>query len=138
MRGGNGIWPLMAILALLAGGLVGIWGLLQAQAGDWLVPSPEDTAAGFVAALGAGRWHGAYNQLSSQLSESVSEEDLRQWTEVVEASKGKIDQAVGIDSTEQGDSAAAEVQVQYDSGEQETWSFELIRENQLWKVNALP
>lgn len=140
----SSIKPLLWMVLLLAVVLLALAGMVAQDWSEFIVPPPENTAEQFVSALGAHRYEGAMNQLSQDLRQQVSEEDLRALVRNLELSPAR-----GIqDAHEQGaqrlggaaqqsDQATAEVQVKLGNNQQTTVQLPLIKENGLWKVSSL-
>lgn len=127
----------LAILLLLASVLLVIAILISAGITEFIVPPPEQVAAGMVDALGARRYEGALNQMSEEVKNQVRIEDLRQLVDEIEARHQGIDQAEGVDSQVQGDSASATVQVRTQDGQEHILQFPLSSQNGIWSVDSI-
>lgn len=129
--------PALFILAAVAGVLLVNWILVRIGAEKMIVPKPEITAEEFIKALGAHRYEGAMEKLSSDLEQATSESDLQSIVEQVEQENGKIDTVKGNLLQEEGDTASASVEVQFENGNQREANLPLVKENGIWRVNGL-
>jgi hypothetical protein len=133
----GGPFPLVYMLLSLGLALLLVWAALPAGLDRFLTPTPEGTADSFVEAMAAGRYYGAWNQLSPDLQEQVSPQDLKDRHQAFEQAQGKIDRAEPQGSQQQGDTAQAELKIRFEDGSETGDSFPLGRENWVWHLTGL-
>ena len=132
------IKPVVWMALTLGVVLLALAGLVAQDWTEFIVPPPENTAEQLVSALGAHRYEGAMNQLSQDLQQQVSEEDLHALVSSLEESPAQgIQDAHEQRAQQQGDQATAEVQVKFGNNQQTTVQLPLVKENGLWKVSSL-
>jgi hypothetical protein len=132
-----GLHSILVILAVSALALLLIAGVVVLDKAKYIIPSPEMTATQMVDALGAHRYQGAMNQLSQELKEQVSEQDLKSVVRSIENSQSGIYQADEGAAQVQGQMARAQVKVRLGNGQENIIEFPLQKENGLWKVSSL-
>lgn len=133
-----GLRPLALIAALLAAALLIIAALVRADAARLITPSPEDTAAELIKAMGAHRYTGARNKLSDDLQQQFDEKSLRLIVNRIEQMPLKgIQDAHGQQAHEQGDAATASVEVKFGNHQIKVIEIGLSKEKGIWKVNSL-
>ena len=138
MKDFQALRSLLAVLAVLALGLLIFGVLVAADRADLLIPSPEGAAEQFVSAMAAHRYTGALNQLSQDLQGQVKEKDLQDLVQSIEASSSEgIQDAHEEEAQEQVDTATASVRVKLGNNQEETLDFPLKKENGLWKLTSI-
>ncbi len=128
--------PLLMVAAL-AVALAALWALLSQGVTEYIVPKPEQVGQTFFTSLKAHNFGSARDQLSSDLQQSVSAEDLREMTARLNAATDGIEQARGKASQVQGQSATAEVSVKLKNGDERTLDVPLTQTNGLWHITSL-
>lgn len=130
--------PIVWMLLTAAVVLLALWGLVAQDVTQLIVPSPETTAEQLIGALGAHRYEGAMNQLSQDLQQQVTVEDLQSLVKRIEASQARgIQDSLGQSANEHDQQTTAIVQVTLGSNQQVNVELPLIKENGLWKVSSL-
>ncbi len=127
----------LAIAAALALALLAVWGLVATGNTQFIVPGPEQVGQTFFSSLKAHNFGAAREQLSENLQQAVSAEDLRELTERLEQTADGINQANGEQAIEQGETATAEVKLQLANGTERTVAVPLAREHGLWVITSL-
>jgi len=134
----KGVLALLLMLLMLRAALALIAAALPLEGMDWLIPAPENTAEQFVSALAAHRYEGAMNSLAQELRRQTREEDLAALVQAIEDSPRRgIQDARGLQSDEQGDTATATVEVKYGNNQTGLIEVPLKKENQVWRVTSL-
>ena len=142
MRDWLALRPVVMLLALLAAaGLLLGWAA-ETEAARYLIPSPDKVAEGLVSALAAQRYTGALNALSQDLQQQVQPEDLRTLVARIEQAHQGISDAHGqagqaAPAAAHNATASAQVQVKLGDLSEQELTFELVRENGLWKIASL-
>lgn len=130
--------PILAIVVVFAAVLLVAGLLASAGQAQILSPGPEQAAENFVSALGAHRYTGAMGQLSQELRQQVSEDDLKGIVQALEGSSRKgIQDAHGVDSQQQGNAATARVQVKFGSSQEQELEFSLLMKNGVWRLASI-
>ena len=138
MRTWHSFKPIVWIFLIMSAVLLVLAGMVSQGWTKQIVPPPETTASQLVGALAAHRFEGAMNQLSQDLQQQVTEEDLRALMSAIEQSPSKgIQDSHGQSAQIEGDQATAEVQVKLGTNEQINIQFPLKKENGVWKVTSL-
>jgi hypothetical protein len=126
--------PAVYMLAALGLGLLLVWVSLPLGMDRFFTPPPEQAAANFVNALSAHRFSGAREQLSADLKEQLSPEDLKSQYAQIERQRSGILDVQELDSQEDGDHAQARLRVKLGDWTQRTIVAPLVRQNWVWKV----
>ena len=130
--------PIAIMLVVFAVVMLILWAAVATDHASLVIPSPEGTANQFVSALAAHRSAGAQSQLSNSLKEQVSQTDLRDLMEAIEASSLQgIQDSHEQSAQEQGDQAIARLKVKFGNNQEKNMEFQLTKENGLWKVNSI-
>lgn len=130
--------PVVIMLVVFAVVSVILWAAVATDHARLVIPSPEGTANQFVSALAAHRYAGAQSQLTDSLQEQVSQMDLRDLVEVIEASSLQgIQDSQEQSAQEQGDLASARLKVKFGNNQEQEMEFRLKKEDGLWKVNSI-
>jgi hypothetical protein len=122
---------------LLAASLLVLSVAVGQGATTFIVPPPDTVAEEFVRALKAHRYEGAKNELSAELQQQVSDEELTRLVYALGAGHQGIEEAHGESAEEQGDTATATVQVKLGSGQEESLEFALRKEQGEWKLSSI-
>ncbi len=128
--------PLAIVGALLAA-LALLWALVVQGQTTFIVPAPETVAEQFFAALQAHNYGAARDQLSDELRQAVSADDLRQMTERLSQTTSPIEAATGQSAQIQGQSATAAVQLKLKNGDEPTLAVPLSQAQGLWHITSL-
>ena len=137
MKDSLALRSILAIAAIFVLALLLIAGAVALDQAKFIIPSPETTAAQLVDALGAHRYEGAMNQLSEELRQQVTEQDLQSLVQSIESSQDGIYDAQEVGAQEQSQFASAQVKVKLGNGQERIIEFPLEKENGLWKVSSL-
>lgn len=125
------------IVALFVAVLVVIWTLVSLGFTTFLVPPPEMTAEQFLRALKAHRYEAARDQLSEEIQQQVTADDLRALVRTIEERHGGLNNVDGQGARIADDRAVATVVVTLGDGTAETLEFPLTKEQGLWKVASV-
>lgn len=128
---------LILAAALFGLALLATWGVVSAGLEDVLVPTPKTTAEEFLRAMKAHRYSGAHEFLSAQLSEEISEENLRELGGSLEIRHGGFAEAYGKSEEEQAESATATAIVQFDGGTELEIELPMVREEGIWRIASI-
>ena len=127
----------LAIAAALAVALAVLWALVTQGVTHFIVPPPEEVGQLFFTSLKAHNFQAAHDQLSEELRQQVSPDDLQAMTERLEAATNGIDQASGENPQTQGQTATAEVKVKLQNGSEQTVQVPFAQEQGLWQIASL-
>jgi hypothetical protein len=126
---------LIAALALLV--VAAQWALVAQGANKFIVPPPDRVGQQFFTSLKAHNFQSAHDQLSQDLRQQVTPEDLQAMTESLEQAAQGINEASGENPREQGQTASAEVKVKLANGAEQTVEVPFTQENGLWHISSL-
>lgn len=119
-------------------GMVGLIGLLLANGVTLaIISEPEQVAEGFVRALKAHRFEGAFKELGQEAQSQTSPQALKEITVSLEAAGRPINGAYGLESKVTGNTATATVRIEINSQIQQVLTFKLVKENAQWKVASI-
>jgi hypothetical protein len=126
----------IAMLTVLVGVLVSLWGLIASPVAEFLVPPPEQEAETFFRSLHAHNYDAARETLSQALQAAIEAEDLQRLGQALE-DQG-LDDAQGIAATQQTRTASASVKLKFKNGLEKDVIVRLQKESGLWKLASLP
>jgi hypothetical protein len=126
---------LIAALALLVVGAQ--WALVSQGANKFIVPPPDRVGQQFFTSLKAHNFQAAHDQLSEDLRQQVSADDLEAMTERLEQATQGIHQANGENPHTQGRTATADVKVKLENGHEQTVQVPFTQEQGLWQITSL-
>jgi hypothetical protein len=128
--------PLLVVAALIVA-LAVLWALVSQGYTQFIVPPPEQVGQSFFNSLKSHDFGAAREQLSQDLQQQVSADDLRQMNARLDAAKTGIEQASGQTAQTQGQTATATVEVKLKDGTEQTVEVPLHQENGLWSITSL-
>ena len=136
MKSLAGLRGVIVTVILLAAVLSVLWAFISQGITAVIVPPPETVGEDLLRALAAHRYEGARQVISSELQQ-VTEEDLGHLMQRIEAAHRGIEQVHGESSTQQQQTATAQIIVQFSDGSQQTIELPLQQKYGLWKVTSL-
>lgn len=130
--------PLVWIILAVTFTLLVLAGMVSADRTEFIVPPPENAAGQLVSALSAHRYEGAKNQLSQELKQQVTAQDLEALVKTIEDSPAKgIEDAHEQGAEEQDSQAIAEIEVKLANNTKTTIHLPLVKEHGIWRVSSL-
>ena len=127
----------LAIAAALVLALAVLGALTAQGVTQFIVPPPHQVGQMFFTSLKAHNFTAAHEQLSEDLGQQVTVDDLKRLTERLEESAEGIDQASGENPRAQGKTATADVKVRLANGREQTVQVPFRLENGLWHITSL-
>jgi hypothetical protein len=137
----KGGWPPLAspaaIVGVLAAALLALAGLVALDQTEFIVPPPETEAVLFFKALKAHNYENARDHLAPGLQEQVTAEDLRELGRQLDETAGGIEDAHGLEASEQAGAAVARVSVKTGDGQEQELTVPLQQDQGVWKITSL-
>jgi hypothetical protein len=125
------------ILGALGASLVVLAGLTGLGQTEVIVPQPESEAELFFTAIAGHNYEAARHHLAEPLQQTINAEDLREMGEQLSDSVGGIEDAHGLEASEQAGTATALVSVKLGNGQEHQVSVPLEQEQGSWKITSL-